>query len=103
MILLFGKNSVAGALNVTTARPTDELEGSIFVSTETEDGETIIEGVLSGPFSDSVRARIAARSRDSDGYLTNEAHARHDFVSQCLHDLSPATTKLISPADEHVV
>ncbi len=76
--ILFGKNSVAGALNVTTARPTDELEGSIFVSTETEDGETIIEGVLSGPFSDSVRARIAARSRDSDGYLTNATVGRDE-------------------------
>ena len=44
----------------------------------TEDGETIIEGVLSGPFSDSVRARIAARSRDSDGYLTNATVGRDE-------------------------
>jgi iron complex outermembrane recepter protein len=76
--ILFGKNSVAGALNVTTARPTDELEGSIFASTETEDGETIIEGVLSGPFSDNVRARVAARTRDSDGYMTNATVSRDE-------------------------
>ena len=69
--ILFGKNSVAGALNVTTAKPTDEFEGSIFASTETEDGETIVEGVFSGPFSDNVRARVAARTRDADGYITN--------------------------------
>ena len=76
--ILFGKNSVAGALNVTTAKPTDEFEGSIFVSQETEDGETIIEGVLSGPFSDNVRARIAARSREADGYITNATLSNRD-------------------------
>ena len=76
--ILFGKNSVAGALNVTTAKPANEFEGSIFASTETEDGETILEGVLSGPFSDTVRARVAARTRDSDGYLNNATVSRDE-------------------------
>lgn len=76
--ILFGKNSVAGALNVTTARPTDEFQGSIFASTETEDGETIVEGMLSGPFSDNVRARIAARTRDLDGYIANATLGRDE-------------------------
>lgn len=69
--ILFGKNSVAGALNITTAKPTDEFEGSVFVSNEFEDSEMIIEGVLSGALSDTVRARIAARSRNLDGYMSN--------------------------------
>jgi iron complex outermembrane receptor protein len=76
--ILFGKNSVAGALNVTTAKPTDEFEGSIFASAETEDGETIFEGMLSGPFSDTVRGRIAARTRDSDGYIHNATVGRDE-------------------------
>jgi iron complex outermembrane receptor protein len=76
--ILFGKNSVAGALNVTTARPTEGFEGSIFASAETEDGETIVEGMLSGPFSDNVRARIAARTRDSDGYIFNATVGRDE-------------------------
>ena len=69
--ILFGKNSVAGALNITTAKPTDEFEGSFLASNEFEDGETIFEGVVSGPVSDSVRFRIAARARDLDGYMYN--------------------------------
>ena len=69
--ILFGKNSVAGALNITTAKPTEEVEGSIFVSNEFEDGETIIEGVLSGALTDRVQGRIAIRKRDSDGYQEN--------------------------------
>ncbi|MFQ5549432.1 MAG: TonB-dependent receptor [Woeseia sp.] len=76
--ILFGKNSVAGALNITTARPTDEFEGSLFASNEFEDGETIIEGVLSGPFSDRFRARVAGRTRDSDGYIFNATLGRDE-------------------------
>lgn len=76
--ILFGKNSIAGALNVTTAKPTDEFEGSIFASSETEDGETIIEGMLSGPLSDNFRARLAARTRDSDGYIKNATVSRDE-------------------------
>lgn len=69
--ILFGKNSVAGAMNITTAKPTHEFEGNLLVSRELKDGETIIEGVLSGPLSDRVRARVAGRYRDLDGWITN--------------------------------
>ena len=69
--ILFGKNSVAGALNITTAKPTDEFEGSISASYEMEHEETILEGVLSGPITDSFRYRIAARTRELDGYMDN--------------------------------
>lgn len=69
--ILFGKNAVAGALNITSAKPTDTVEGYISVAAELEDDETIVEGALSGPFSDRVRGRIAARVRESDGYIFN--------------------------------
>jgi outer membrane receptor protein involved in Fe transport len=69
--ILFGKNSVAGALNITTAKPTDEFEGSIMAAYEFEDNESIIEGMLSGPISDRVRYRLAARARDLDGHMSN--------------------------------
>ena len=69
--ILFGKNSVAGAVNITTAKPTDEFEGSILVSNEFEFDETIIEGMISGPFSDGVRGRLAVRTRELDGHMTN--------------------------------
>lgn len=69
--ILFGKNSVAGALNITTAKPTDEFEASLMASYEFENTEAIIEGVISGPISDRVRYRIAARSRNLDGHMEN--------------------------------
>ncbi|VAX09066.1 TonB-dependent receptor, partial [hydrothermal vent metagenome] len=69
--ILFGKNSVAGALNITTAKPTEEFEGSVSLSYEPTDDE--IEGtvVLSGPISDRVRVRLAARYHELGGYIEN--------------------------------
>jgi outer membrane receptor protein involved in Fe transport len=69
--ILFGKNSVAGAVNITTARPTDEFEGSVLVSNEFENNETIVEGVISGAFTDRFRGRLAVRAREGDGHMTN--------------------------------
>jgi outer membrane receptor protein involved in Fe transport len=69
--ILFGKNSIAGALNITTARPTDELEAGVKVLFEPEFGEQKYSGYLSGPFTDSFRGRISARYRELDGYLRN--------------------------------
>jgi outer membrane receptor protein involved in Fe transport len=69
--ILFGKNSVAGALNISTAKPTDEFEGRVGASWEFEDDESIIEAVVSGPISERVRYRIAARQRELKGYMYN--------------------------------
>ena len=76
--ILFGKNSVAGALNITTAKPTQEFEGRVMVSREFEDDETIVELTLSGPLSDRVRGRLAARSRNADGYMFNATLASNE-------------------------
>jgi outer membrane receptor protein involved in Fe transport len=69
--ILFGKNSVAGALNITTAKPTDSFESRFMISHEFEDSETILEAMASGPLSDSIRGRVAARSRNLDGFVYN--------------------------------
>ena len=69
--ILFGKNSVAGALNISTAKPTDEFEGFVRGSWEFEDDESILEAVVSGPITDRIRYRVAARQRDLKGYMYN--------------------------------
>lgn len=69
--ILFGKNAVAGALNITTAKPTDEFEAYITGAYELEDEEYIVEGAVSGPLTDGVRARVAGRFRDANGYVEN--------------------------------
>ncbi len=69
--ILFGKNSVAGALNMTTAKPTEEFEGSASVEYEPNDNEKEGTLILSGPLSDKMRVRVAARYHEMDGYIEN--------------------------------
>ena len=69
---LFGKNSIAGALNLTTAKPTHELEGRVSLSHEVENNQNEVNAVISGPLSDSLRGRVAVRGYEDEGYIDNE-------------------------------
>ena len=68
---LFGKNSIAGALNLTTARPTDEFTGQLSYSHEFEHEQDELNVMLSGPITDTLAARIAVRTYEEDGYFYN--------------------------------
>lgn len=68
---LFGKNSVSGALNLTTAAPTEEFEARLTGSYEFEHEQEEINGVISGPISDELRGRIAFRTYEEQGYYYN--------------------------------
>lgn len=70
---LFGKNTNGGAINITSARPTDEFSGALSGGV-TFDGvdEYEFSGHVTGPLSDTLRARFAGRYRDLDkGYVRN--------------------------------
>jgi iron complex outermembrane receptor protein len=67
---LYGRNAVAGAILVTTQEPGDELEGRIRVGAG-NNSSTNVSAILSGPLGDSVRGRIAASYRDTEGFYTN--------------------------------
>lgn len=70
--ILFGKNTLAGAINVTSATPNpgDELSGKLSVSAESFGGRTI-EGNISGSLSDNLALRFAIKDLQNDGYLDN--------------------------------
>ena len=70
---LFGKNTVAGALNITTAQPTEEFEGYVSAGYTTELEAMTLTSVISGPLSDSVRGRLAVRGYEDEGYVRNLA------------------------------
>ena len=69
--ILFGKNSIAGAVSQVTAKPTDDFEGSITGLYEPDHGEQDLRVVLSGPLSENVSGRIAILDRSMDGYVRN--------------------------------
>lgn len=67
---LFGGNSEAGAVNIVTRKPTDWLEG--YARAELgQDHQHLLEGVISGPLTDTLSARLAVRQSGIDNVLTN--------------------------------
>jgi outer membrane receptor protein involved in Fe transport len=69
--ILFGKNSIAGALNMTTAKPTDELEGRIGATYSPDSEIKEFTGVISGPITDTMSGRLVGRWYEEDGYVEN--------------------------------
>jgi iron complex outermembrane receptor protein len=67
---LFGRNTAAGALNLTTRDPSDQLEGYVQAGFGDYSAYTL-EGVINAPFSDKVAGRLAAKYAERDGYAFN--------------------------------
>ena len=67
---LFGRNTTAGAINVTTRRPSAEMEGYIETSF-TDDDEQLYRARLSGPLSEMTAASLNLFYQDRDGHLKN--------------------------------
>lgn len=98
---LFGKNSIAGALDLITAKPTEELSGYLTGSYEAEYGATELTTVVSGPLSDTLRGRIALRKMDDPGYMENTFKGtdepEHDvFSGRVSLEWEPNESTLIS-------
>jgi iron complex outermembrane recepter protein len=67
---LYGKNTTAGAINITTRAPTFEPEGRVEVSAGNL-GFYQAKGALSGPLSDTVAGRFAFSSTNRHGTIFN--------------------------------
>lgn len=67
---LFGKNAIAGLINVTTKAPSKEFEGNAD-ATVAELGEYRFHGTLSGPLSEQVRFRLTGYYDDVEGNVHN--------------------------------
>ncbi len=71
---LFGKNTVAGALILNTADPTEHCEYGVDLTVsdyDTTGGRNEIEAFLSGPLSDNVQGRLAVQYKNNDGFYIN--------------------------------
>lgn len=73
---LFGKNTIGGAINIATARPTNDLSVGLS-GTYTFDNveEYDIEGHISGPISERIRVRAAGKYNNlADGFIEDLFH-----------------------------
>ncbi|ANY20241.1 Pesticin receptor precursor [Tsuneonella dongtanensis] len=76
---LFGKNAIAGAVNVVSRRPGNELEGSVNALYEFNHDEAKITGVISSPLTDSgLGARVVGYYRTMEGYFFNTRQDRRE-------------------------
>ncbi len=70
---LIGKNTTAGVINITTAKPTDEFEAWGAGTWEFEAAEGFnFEGAVSGPMTDNLKGRVALRYDGREGWVNNE-------------------------------
>ena len=69
--LFFGKNSPAGVISLRSADPSDKTEITLRGGYEFEARERVGELVLSGPVSETLGLRLAARYTDQDGFFRN--------------------------------
>lgn len=67
---LFGKNTIAGAVNIVTRKPSSTPEGSVLVGIGNRNASKI-EGRLSGPLTDDVSAKISFSRSLKDGDVIN--------------------------------
>jgi outer membrane receptor protein involved in Fe transport len=76
--VFFGKNSPAGVIAVQSVNPTSQLEGYVRGGYEFEANERFGEGAISGPLTDTLKARLALRVSDMDGWIRNVASPQPD-------------------------
>ncbi len=84
--LFFGKNSPAGVISLSSANPTDKFEGYVTPGYEFEADQRFVEGALSGPVSDTLKARVAFRASKMNGWIRNVAAPVRDFINPTVTD-----------------
>lgn len=72
---LYGRNAVGGSINLITAKPTDDLSGYARL-TYGRFNSIVTEAAISGAITTGVRARLAVRTEDRDGFGENPVSGR---------------------------
>ncbi len=90
---LYGKNTIGGAINIITQRPTEEFEAAADLTVGNLgllQGRASISGAI---VPDRVRARLSLAHRERDGYLDNTT------TGASLNDISADGGRLVVEAD----
>jgi len=67
---LFGRNTQAGAMNIVTKKPSDELDGRVRVGYD-EFNTLSAQAYLSSPLSDKIGFSVLGKYEESDGFVDN--------------------------------
>lgn len=86
---LFGRNSIAGVINVTRTQPsTDALAGSVRIGYGNYN-DTEMDGYVNTPLSDSFAFKLSAAKRSRDGYYFDETTGK-SVGAQDYKSISPS-------------
>lgn len=92
---LFGKNTAAGAISVISAQPTSTPEAEVTGIYNFDLKGVEFSGHVSGPITDKLSARFAARIVDQDGYIKNLAPGAHGKETTDESQLARLTLKYV--------
>ena len=67
---LFGRNAIAGAINVVTSKPADEFGAKVALTVGNE-GILRYQGLVTGPLSESLAGKLVFNHREHDGFVRN--------------------------------
>ncbi|GGD79097.1 TonB-dependent receptor [Lacimicrobium alkaliphilum] len=81
--ILFGKNTTAGALNIITAEPSDDLRGYLNGALEFGNGYNL-ETAVGNSLADNLQGRIALKTINEDGFLHNALMDRDEVARNSL-------------------
>ena len=90
---LYGRNTTAGAVNYITAKPTDEFEAGLSATYGRYD-TVVTDGYVSGPLTDRLRARLAAKTTQS-----GEGWQENNFNDDKLGKRDASSARLTLEAD----
>ena len=68
---LFGRNTIGGAISLTTRKPAEEFGGNISI-TAGDDSRADIKARIDMPLSDKMRTSLSIASFNRDGYVTRD-------------------------------
>ncbi|MEM1114235.1 MAG: TonB-dependent receptor [Pseudomonadota bacterium] len=69
--VLFGKNSIAGAISISSKRPSPEFEGELSLSYEAENDGYQGEAIINGELMPQLSGRLAASYVKEGGWVSN--------------------------------
>lgn len=94
--ILFGKNAIAGALSVISAKPGEEFEANISGLVGLPNDRQEFNAMISTPLTDNTGVRLALRQREEDGHMYNENLQRDE---PGVEETSGRLTFTYAPAD----
>ncbi|HEX5006857.1 MAG TPA: TonB-dependent receptor [Hyphomonadaceae bacterium] len=96
--ILFGKNTIAGAISIVTADPSldGEVSADGAVRWESETNTYQTNAAVTVPLGDTMAVRLAGQYRQGDGYITNVTRGRDE---PAVEEFAGRATFLWEPTD----